>query len=88
MDLTVGIAAGSSIQVALFVAPGLVILSHCVGQRPMDLVFTPVEIGALVLAVAMTSLIASDAESNWLEGVQLLAVYMMLGIMFYYLPQP
>jgi Ca2+:H+ antiporter len=86
LDLTVGIAAGSSIQVALFVAPGLVILSHWVGGAPMDLVFTPVEIGALILAVAMTALIASDAESNWLEGVQLLAVYAMLGIMFYYLP--
>jgi Ca2+:H+ antiporter len=86
MDLSVGIAAGSSIQVALFVAPGLVILSYWVGGSPMDLVFTPVEIGALVLAVAMTGQIAADAESNWLEGVQLLAVYIMLGIMFFYLP--
>jgi Ca2+:H+ antiporter len=87
MDLSVGIAAGSSIQIALFVAPGLVILSHWVGRAPMDLVFTSIEIIALVLAVAMTSQIAADGESNWLEGVQLLAVYIMLAVMFFYLPE-
>ncbi len=87
MDLSVGIAVGSSIQVALFVAPVLVILSQWIGKTPMDLAFTPVEVLALVLAIAITAQIAGDGESNWLEGVQLLAVYILLGVMFYYLPQ-
>jgi Ca2+:H+ antiporter len=88
MDLSVGIAAGSSIQVALFVAPVLVFLSEWVGPGPMDLVFTPVEIIAIVLAVVITAQIASDGDSNWLEGAQLVAVYVMLAVMFFYLPEP
>ncbi len=86
MDLSVGIGIGSSIQIAMFVAPGLVILSHWVGATPMNLVFTPVEVLALVVAIAITGQIAGDGESNWLEGVQLVAVYLMLAAMFYYLP--
>lgn len=86
MDLSVGIGIGSSTQIAMFVAPGLVILSHWVGPSPMNLVFTPVEVLALVLAIAITGQIAGDGESNWLEGVQLVAVYIMLAVMFYYLP--
>lgn len=88
MDLSVGIAAGSSIQVALFVAPVLVFLSEWIGSGPMDLVFTPIEIGAIVLAVVIAAQIASDGESNWLEGAQLVAVYVMLAVMFFYLPEP
>jgi Ca2+:H+ antiporter len=88
MDLSVGIAAGSSIQVSLFVAPVLVFLSERIGPRPMDLLFTPVEIMAIVLAVVITAQIASDGESNWLEGAQLVAVYVMLAVMFFYLPEP
>ena len=87
MDLSVGIGAGSSIQIALFVAPCLVLLSRFVGPGPMDLVFTPVEVLALVLAIAVTTQVAGDGESNWLEGVQLLAVYIMLAIIFFYLPE-
>jgi Ca2+:H+ antiporter len=86
MDLSVGISLGSSIQIALFVAPGLVILSRFVGPTPMNLVFTPLEIVALVLAIAITGQIAGDGESNWFEGAQLIAVYLMLGVMFYLLP--
>jgi Ca2+:H+ antiporter len=86
MDLSLSIAIGSSIQVALFVAPVLVLLSYVMGPRPMDLVFTPAEVLAVVLAVAITGQIASDGESNWLEGVQLLAVYVILGIVFFFLP--
>ncbi len=86
MDLSVGIAVGSSIQIALFVAPVLVLLSHFVGPAPMNLVFTPIEIGALVLAVVIVGQIASDGDSNWLEGTQLLAVYLMLAVIFFYLP--
>jgi Ca2+:H+ antiporter len=86
MDLSLGIAIGSSIQVALFVTPVVVLASHLLGPRPMDLVFTPAEVIAVGLAVLITSQIASDGQSNWLEGVQLLAVYLILVIVFYFLP--
>lgn len=86
MDLCVGIATGSSLQIALFVAPALVILSQWIGPRPMDLVFTPAELLSLVLAIAINGQIAGDGDSNWLEGVQLCAVYLMLAVMFYLLP--
>jgi Ca2+:H+ antiporter len=86
MDLSVGIASGSSMQIALFVAPGLVLLSHFVGAHPMNLVFTPVELLALVVAITIHGQIAGDGDANWMEGVQLLAVYCMLAVMFYLLP--
>jgi Ca2+:H+ antiporter len=87
MDLSLSIAIGSSIQIALFVAPVLVLLSYAIGPRPMDLVFTSAEVLAIVLSVAIASQTAGDGESNWLEGVQLLAVYIILGIVFYFLPE-
>ena len=87
MELSMGIAIGSSLQIALFVAPILVILSHFLGPRPMDLVFTPAEVLAVFLAVLITGQIAADGESNWLEGVQLLAVYLILAGVFYALPE-
>lgn len=86
MDLSLGIAIGSSIQVALFVAPTLVILSYFFAPAPMDLVFTLPEVIAVVLAIAATAQIAGDGRSNWLEGVLLLAVYAVLAVLFYYLP--
>jgi Ca2+:H+ antiporter len=86
MDLSLGIAIGSSIQIALFVAPVLVLISYVIGPRPMDLVFTPAEVLAIALSVAITGQIAGDGESNWLEGVQLLAVYVILAIVFFFLP--
>ncbi len=86
MDLSVGIGIGSSIQIALFVAPVLVLLSHFVAARPMDLVFTPAELVALVLTIGITGQMAGDGDSNWFEGVQLLAVYSMMAVMFYFLP--
>jgi Ca2+:H+ antiporter len=87
MELSIGIAIGSSLQIALFVAPILVIVSHFVGPRPMDLVFTPAEVLAVFVAVLITGQIASDGESNWLEGVQLLAVYVILAMVFFFLPE-
>ena len=87
MDLALGIAIGSSIQIALFVAPVLVLASYWLGPAPMDLVFTPAEVIAIVIAVAITSQIASDGESHWLEGVQLLAVYLILALIFFSLPE-
>jgi Ca2+:H+ antiporter len=87
MELSMGIAIGSSLQIALLVAPLLVIASHFIGPRPMDLLFTPAEVLAIFLAVLITGQIASDGESNWIEGVQLLAVYVIMAIVFYFLPE-
>lgn len=86
MDLSVNIAVGSSIQIALFAAPLLVFLSYVIGPAPMDLVFTPFEVVAVGLSVGIIALITHDGESHWMEGVQLLAVYVMLGMGFWFLP--
>jgi Ca2+:H+ antiporter len=87
MDLSVGIAIGSSLQIALFVAPVLVFLSYAFG-RPMDLEFSLPEIFALVASIYILFQISGDGETNWIEGVQLLSVYLILGILFFYLPEP
>jgi Ca2+:H+ antiporter len=86
MDVAVNIAVGSSIQVALFVAPLLLFLSYVIAPSPMNLIFTPLEVLAVVLAVGIIALIADDGETHWMEGVQLLAVYIILGIAFFYIP--
>ncbi|MFI5247527.1 MAG: hypothetical protein ACHQWV_03125, partial [Nitrospirales bacterium] len=85
MDLSFGIAVGASTQVALFVAPVLVFVGYLMGQ-PMDLHFTAFEIVAIVLAVTTVSNLTSDGESHWMEGVMLMAVYLMLAIGFFFLP--
>jgi Ca2+:H+ antiporter len=85
-DLALSIAVGSSIQIALFVAPALVFLSYWIAPRPLDLIFTPAEVLAVVMAVVVTEQISGDGESNWLEGAMLLAVYAILGVVFYLLP--
>jgi Ca2+:H+ antiporter len=84
MDLAVNIAIGSSAQIALFVAPVLVLLSFVVGPEPMALVFNGYEIGALLFAVLIANLVTQEGESNWFEGVQLLALYAVLGLVFYF----
>lgn len=86
MDAAITIAVGSSIQIALFVAPLLVFLSYWVGPRPMDLIFTTLEVVAVAIAVGIIGFIAQDGESHWMEGVQLLAVYAILAMGFYFLP--
>jgi Ca2+:H+ antiporter len=86
MDITVTIAIGSSSQVALFLAPALVFLSYFIGPAPMDLVFTPLEVLAIILSAILVNFVALDGKSHWMEGVQLLAVYFILGIAFYFLP--
>ena len=86
MDAAVSIAVGSSIQVALFVAPVLVLLSYVIGPAPMDLLFTNLEVFAVAIAVIIMAFITHDGESHWMEGVQLLAVYIVLGMAFYFLP--
>jgi Ca2+:H+ antiporter len=86
MDTAITIAVGSSIQVALFVAPVLVFLSYFVAPAPMDLRFTTLEVVAVGISVWIMSVIGQDGESNWMEGVQLLAVYAILGMAFFFLP--
>ena len=85
VDLAMNIAIGSSIQIALFVAPLLVFCGYLFGQ-PMDLLFTPFEVLAVAISSWIVVLITADGESNWLEGVMLLAVYLILGLAFFYLP--
>jgi Ca2+:H+ antiporter len=87
MDLSVGIAIGSSLQIALFVAPVLIFLSYLFG-RPMNLEFTMPEVVAVVASVYILFQISGDGETNWIEGIQLLSVYLILGILFFYLPEP
>jgi Ca2+:H+ antiporter len=86
MDLALNIAIGSSIQIALFVAPVLVFASYFMPHGPMDLRFSAFEVLAIVAAVAVVNLVSQDGESNWLEGALLLAVYVVLGIAFFFLP--
>ena len=64
----------------------MVFLSYFIGPKPMDLVFTNFEVLAVTISVAIMALISQDGESNWMEGVQLLAVYAIIGIAFFYLP--
>jgi Ca2+:H+ antiporter len=84
MDLAVNIAIGSSAQIALFVAPVLVLLSFVFGPEPMPLVFNGYEIGAMIFAVLIANFLTQDGESNWFEGLQLLAVYAVMGVVFYF----
>jgi Ca2+:H+ antiporter len=84
MDLAVNIAIGSSAQIALFVAPLLVLLSFVFGPDPMALVFNGYELGGLLFAVLIANFVVQEGESNWFEGVQLLALYAVLGLVFYF----
>jgi Ca2+:H+ antiporter len=84
MDLAVNIAIGSSAQIALFVAPLLVLLSFVFGPDPMALVFNGYELGGLIFAVLIANFVTQEGESNWFEGVQLLALYAVLGLVFYF----
>ena len=86
MDLALSIAIGSSIQIALFVAPVLVFASYLVGPAPINLVLTPAEVLAVTFSVVIAGQICGDGESNWFEGVQLLAVYVIVALLFYFLP--
>jgi Ca2+:H+ antiporter len=86
MDLSVGIAIGSSLQIALFVAPLLLFVSYLF-SKPMNLEFSQPEVFAIVASVYILFQISGDGETNWIEGVQLLSVYVVLGILFFYLPE-
>ncbi|MBN9623913.1 MAG: calcium/proton exchanger [Actinobacteria bacterium] len=84
MDLAVNIAIGSSSQVALFVAPVLVLASYFIGPYPLALVFNGFELGAILIAILIANYVIQDGESTWFEGVQLLAVYLVFGLAFYF----
>jgi Ca2+:H+ antiporter len=86
MDAAISIAVGSSTQIALFVAPVLVFLSYILAPQPMDLVFSTFELVAIALSVLSIAFISHDGETHWMEGVQLLAVYIILALGFFFLP--
>jgi Ca2+:H+ antiporter len=85
MTLAVEIAVGSSAQIALLVAPVVILYSFAIGQ-PMSLLFHPLEIAAIALSVLATSMVVVDGESNWVEGLQLMAVYAIVALAFYFVP--
>jgi Ca2+:H+ antiporter len=85
MDLSVSVALGSSLQIALFVAPVLVLAGYVMG-KPMNLNFNPFELVAVAVSVLIANSISSDGRSNWLEGSLLLAAYVVLGFAFYFHP--
>jgi len=88
MDAAIGIAVGSSMQIALFRGAALMLLSFAVAPRPMDLLFSVFELLAIAAAVLSIAFIAHDGETHWMEGVQLLAVYAIVVLAFFFLPGP
>jgi Ca2+:H+ antiporter len=86
MDLSVGIALGSSIQIALFVAPVLVLVSYFIAPQPLELSFNRAETGSLFMGVLIGTLVCGDGQSNWYKGVQLVTVYTIIALMFYFIP--
>jgi Ca2+:H+ antiporter len=88
MDLSLGIALGSSIQIALFVAPVLVFASYFIGPEPLELSFTRAEVGALFLGALIGTVVCGDGRGNWFKGAQLITVYVIIAMMFYFMPAP
>jgi Ca2+:H+ antiporter len=84
MELALSVAANSSTQIAVFVAPLLVLVSLWI--RPMDLIFQPIELVTLFASSAIFAYISLDGETNWLEGIQLLSLYLIAGVAFFFLP--
>ena len=87
MDLSVGIALGSCIQIALFVAPVLVLASYFIAPQPLDLAFNRAEIGSLFIAVLIGAMVCGDGQSNWYKGIQLVTVYAIIALLFYLIPE-
>lgn len=86
IDMSLAIALGSCVQIALFVAPILILLSYFVGPHPMDLIFNRGEMAAVFAAVLLTIMLVSDGRSNWFKGVQLLVLYFIMAMLFYVMP--
>ena len=87
MDLSVSIALGSCIQIALFVAPLLVLASYFIAPQPLDLAFGRAEIGSLFIAVLIGAMVCGDGQSHWYKGIQLMTVYAIVALMFYLIPE-
>ena len=87
MDLSVGIAMGSCIQIALFVAPVLVLGSYFIAPQPLELSFNRAEVGSLFLGVLIGTMVCGDGQANWYKGVQLVTVYVIIALMFYFMPE-
>ncbi|MGB8222119.1 MAG: calcium/proton exchanger [Polyangiales bacterium] len=87
VDLTMGIAYGSSVQIALFVAPVLVLLSRFIAPEPLYLSFARPELWALFLTVLIGAMVSGDGRSNWFKGIQLIAVYVIIALLFYFVPE-
>ena len=86
MDLSLSIAIGSSVQIALFVAPVLVLASLFLGPMPMDLAFPAGLILLVLVSVLITAQVANDGRSDWLEGIQLHTIYLVLGLTLFFVP--
>lgn len=87
MDLSLGIGLGSCIQIALFVAPLLVLLSYFIAPQPLSLSFGRAEIGSLFMAVIIGAMVSADGQANWFKGIQLITVYAIIALMFYLMPE-
>ena len=87
MDLSVGILLGSCIQIALFIAPLLVLASYFIAPAPMDLSFNRAEIGSLFIAVLIGAMVSIDGQANWFKGIQLITIYAIFALMFYFIPE-
>ena len=86
VDLSIGIAMGSSIQIALFIAPVLVFASYFIAPAPLELSFGRAEVGSLFIGVIIGALVCGEGHSNWFKGVQLVTVYLIFAAMFYFMP--
>jgi Ca2+:H+ antiporter len=86
MDLSLGIALGSSIQIALFVAPLLVFASYFIAPQPLELSFGRAEVGSLFLGVLVGAAVCADGRTNWFKGAQLITLYAIIAMMFYFMP--
>ncbi|HEY9015560.1 MAG TPA: cation transporter, partial [Gemmatimonadales bacterium] len=86
LDLTMAVVYGSCVQIALFVAPALVLLSRAIAPQPLDLSFKRVELGVLFFSVLIGAVVANDGKGNWFKGTQLLAVYGMIALLLYFVP--
>jgi len=86
MELSMGIAVGANTQLVMFVVPVLVFASYFIGTEPLDLLFVPFEIAAIVIAVLINRSLTTDGETHWMEGVMLLGVYLILAIGFFFIP--
>jgi len=87
MDLSVGIALGSCIQIALFVAPALVLASYLIAPQPLELSFNRAEVGSLFFGILIGTMVCGDGQANWYKGVQLVTVYVIIALMFYFMPE-